>query len=168
MKKIYCFWVFFILLLPGVKAMAGPNDSLRKAKIEELKKLRHDLYVQKLNLTATEAEKFFPIFDEYEMKQREAKKAFKQKWKDKKPEDLSEEEAAQYLTDATKLREKELELFKTYSEKLKAVIPAKKIVILPRVTKEVQQELIRKARELGKGPAGQGGRRGPGPRRFPR
>jgi len=142
---------------------AGPRDSMRKAKVEELKKLRKDLYTQKLALTKEESEKFFPIFDEYELKLREARKEFKLKWKDKKPEDLTEEEAKQYLTDATKMREKEVELFKTYSEKLKTAIPAKKIVLLPKIAKEVQKELIAKAREMkgqGGGPAG--GKRGGG------
>lgn len=139
---------------------AQGNDSLKQAKIEELKKYRRDLYIQKLALTPKEAEGFFPIYDEYEQKLREVKKEFKKKWKDKTPESMTEAEATAYLQDATKLREKELELFKTYSERLKAVIPAKKIILIPHVSKEVHRELLMKAREM-KG--GQGGyRRGPG------
>ncbi len=135
----------------------GGGDSTKLNRLQELKKLRKELYTQKLALTADEAAKFFPIFDEYEQKLRDAKKEFHKKWKGKKPEDLTEDEAKQYLADATKMREKELELFKTYSEKLKTAIPVKKIIILPRVTKEVQKELIAKAKEM-KGQGRPGGR----------
>lgn len=142
----------------------GPKDSLKQAKIEELKKLRKDLFIQKLNLTTAESEKFFPIYDEYQLKLKQSRKEFRKKWKDKKPEDLTEAEATVFLEDATALREKEVELFRTYSEKLKSAIPVKKIVILPRVEREVQRELIDKAREGRKG-SNKNGKRGRGPGR---
>ena len=107
------------------------------------------------------------------MKLKEARKAFKKKWKDKKPEDLTEDEANLFLADAIALRKTEVDLFSTYSEKLKTAIPVKKIVILPRVEKEVQHELIKKAG--GKGPGGKnpgkkgkpGGPGGPPPHHGP-
>lgn len=133
----------YLAAQPGKK----PLDSAQRAKMEELKKLRHDMYVKKLSLTETEEKGFFPIYDEYQLKLRESRREFRKKWKDKKPEDLSEEEATQYLSDAIALREKEVELFKTYSEKLKTVLPVKKIVILPRVEKEIQKELIGKFKD---------------------
>lgn len=162
MRKVAICIVLLLLSLGGTLHAQNGNDSLRQAKIEELKKLRRDLYTQKLSLTKDEADKFFPIFDEYELKLREAKKEFHKKWKDKKPEDLTEEEAKQYLSDATQLRETELNLFKTYSEKLKSAIPVKKIILLPRVTKEVQRELVQKVRENRKNGGGPGWRRGGG------
>jgi hypothetical protein len=151
--------LFFIALFFANKvyAAAPAADSSRKAQIEQLKKLRKDLFVQKLALTPTESDKFFPIYDEYQLKVKTIKKEFRQKWNGRKPEELSEQEAQQYLNDALKMRSAELDLFKTYSEKLKTAIPVKKIVILPRVEKEVQRELISKAREMkGKGNAGPG------------
>lgn len=129
------------------------NDSLKQAKIENLKKIRKDLFTQKLALTPAEAEKFFPIYDEYQLKLKQSRKAFRSKWKGKKPEELTEQEANDYLADAIKLRQTEVELFSTYSEKLKQVISAKKIVMLPKVEKEVQKELVAKAGAK-KGPGG--------------
>jgi hypothetical protein len=137
-----------------------PMDSSKKARFEELKKTRRELFIKKLELTDDESKGFFPIYDEYQLKLRQARKSFREKWRGKKPEDLSEEEASLYLRDAIDLRSKELELFKTYSEKLKTVIPVKKVVQLPRVEKEVQRELIGKAHE-GKG---HGGKRKGAPR----
>src|SRR5690348_10076852 len=120
MRKLI--WVIALGITGNVMAQDAPVvDSTRKAKMEELKKMRRDLYIKKLQLTDEEAKNFFPIFDEYQLKLRQARRAFHDKWRDKKPEDLTEEEASQYLTDAIELRTKELELFKTYSEKLKTV-----------------------------------------------
>ena len=124
------------------------DDSTRKAKTEELKKLRRDLFTRKLGLTADEAAKFFPVYDEYQLKLKMAKKEFRKKWKSKKQEEMSEEEAGVYLNEALKLRETELNLFKTYTEKLKGIISNKKILKLPKVEREVQNEIIKKARDI--------------------
>lgn len=146
------------------KNSGSKQDSARKARMEELKQYRHDLFVKKLKLTETEEAGFFPIYDEYQLKLREAKRSFRKKWKEKKPEDLTEEEAKVFLEDAIAARENEVELFKTYSEKLKAVIPVKKIVVLPHVEKEVQRELIEKFKGM-KPPRGAG--HGPRPKHGP-
>lgn len=154
-----------MLILAAVCAItvsAGtPPDSTRKAKMEELKKLRRELYFKKLSLTEQEAARFFPIWDEFELKQRQAKKEFRDKWKGRKPEELSEQEAEAYLNDALKLRETELQLFRTYSERLKPVLPATKIIKLIRVQKEVQRELMEKMREMKGQPGHRQGRGGP-------
>ena len=147
--------IFLILpILAFSQKTQKPDDSTRKAKVEKLKKVRRDLYTQKLSLTATEAEKFFPIFDEYQLKLKGAKKEFRNKWNGRKPEELTEEESKAYLADAIKLRETELSLFRTYSEKLKTAIPAKKIIILPRVNKEVQMELMQQVKGMKGRPPG--------------
>ena len=132
----------------GQAAMQPGNDSTHKAKIVELKKLRRDLFTRKLGLTSDEATKFFPIYDEYQLKLKMAKKEFRKKWKSKKQDEMSEEEAGAYLNEALSLRETELNLFKTYTEKLKGIISNKKILKLPKVEREVQNEIIKKARDI--------------------
>jgi hypothetical protein len=135
--------------------------------MEAMKKIRRDLYVQKLSLSDDQSLKFFPIMNEFEQKQRELKKPFRDKWGTRKPEELSDAEAELYLTEAHKMRESELNLAKTYGDKLKPIIGAKKVLMLKRVQREVQVEMVRKFREMrGKGrpegPGGPGGRGGRG------
>jgi hypothetical protein len=161
-----------LLLFSSALLSAQPKDSTKKARMETLKKLRRDLYVKKLSLTEDQAQKFFPVYDEFELKQREAKQAFRNKWGNKRPEDLTDKEAEEFLNDATKLRESELSLTKLYHDKLKPVIGAKKLLQLRRVQREVREELLSKAKELkGKRPPhpGPGGRNGhrPGGRNHP-
>ena len=158
--------ILFLSILLGLGSVyAQPSDSSRKAKMEAMKKIRRDLYVQKLSLSEDQAQKFFPIMNEFEQKQRELKKPFRDKWGNKKPEELTDAEAETYLNDAHKMREEELKLAKIYGDKLKPVIGAKKVLMLKRVQRDVQVEMVRKFREMrGKGrpggPGGPGGRGG--------
>ena len=160
--------ILLLTFLLGVGSLyAQPSDSARKAKMEAMKKIRKELYVKKLSLTEDQSQKFFPIMDEFERKQREIKQPFRDKWGDKKPEDLTDTEADSYLNDAHQMRENEMKLAKTYGDKLKPVIGAKKVLMLRRVQREVQAEMVQKFREMrGKGrpggPGGPGGRGGRG------
>ncbi|MFN4915002.1 MAG: hypothetical protein ACK5FT_06765 [Sphingomonadales bacterium] len=166
--------LFLSFLVSLGSVFAQPSDSARKAKVEAMKKIRRELYVQKLSLSDEQAQKFFPVMNELEQKQRELKKPFRDKWGTRKPEELSDAEAEVYLTEAHKMREDELKLAKTYGDKLKPIIGAKKVLMLKRIQHEVQVEMVRKFREMRgqerpggpKGPGGRGGHR-PGGKHGP-
>jgi hypothetical protein len=164
--------ILFLALFMGFGCMyAQPSDSTRKAKVEALKKIRRELYINKLSLSEDQAKKFFPVMDEFELKQRELKKPFRDKWGSKKPEELTDTEAESYLNDVQLMRENEMRLAKTYGDRLKPIIGAKKVLMLKKVQREVQMDMVRKFREMrghGKpgGPGGRGGHR-PGGKHGP-
>ncbi len=105
-----------LLMLFAVKATAqneAKKDSLRASKVEELRKFRETLFVEQLTLNDAEKLKFFPIYDEYQLKLRDAKRGFRDKWNDKRPSELSETEAEQYFKEAVALRKLEVQLLET-------------------------------------------------------
>lgn len=137
------------------------RDSLRAAKVEELRKFRENLFTERLSLSESEKTKFFVIYDEYQLKLRDAKRAFRSKWEGKRPAELSDAEAELYFKEAIALRKLEVQLMETYTVKLKPVIGMQRAVQLPKIEREVKKELIAKARSMRKkkkGPAeGAGG-----------
>lgn len=167
MRLIKIVTICFLMLLAG--AAKGQNevrkDSLRAAKVEELRKFRESLFVERLSLTESEKAKFFVIYDEYQLKLRDAKRAFRSKWEGKRPAELSDAEAELYFKDAIALRKLEVQLMETYTVKLKPVIGMQRAVQLPKIEREVKKELIAKARSMRKkkkGPAdGAGGEGSP-------
>lgn len=126
------------------------RDSLKASKVAELRKFREDLFVERLKLTAEEKPKFFAIYDEYQLKLKEAKSAFRKKWAGKKPEELNDAEAQQYFQEALALRRQEVDLLQTYGKRLEPVIGMNRVIILPQVEREIKKELITKARTMRK------------------
>lgn len=165
MKLIKIVSVCFLMLFAvSVKAQNEVRkDSLRAAKVEELRKFRETLFVERLSLTDAEKTKFFTIYDEYQLKLRDAKRAFRSKWEGKRPSELTDAEAELYFKDAIALRKLEVQLMETYTVKLKPVIGMQRAVQLPKIEREVKKELIAKARSMRKkkkGPAEGGGGEG--------
>ncbi|MEN9318297.1 MAG: hypothetical protein RL712_867 [Bacteroidota bacterium] len=102
MKLIKIVSICFLMLM-SLTANAQNEvrrDSLRAAKVEELRKFRETLFVERLSLTESEKVKFFAIYDEYQLKLRDAKRAFRSKWEGKRPADLTDAEAELYFKDA--------------------------------------------------------------------
>ncbi len=138
-----------LVVLNAPRVIAQSKDSSNtKQKVSEVVQFRISLFKQKLNLSEAESTQFFPIYDAYIADLTKAKKAFRNKWKKKSVETLSEEEAAEYYGDALALQQKEVDLFKSCTEQLKSFMPMTKIIRLASVEREVRAKLISKANEI--------------------
>jgi hypothetical protein len=139
--KVLIFLFFF-----GSSALFSQRiDTANLSKIDALKDYREELFKAKLPLTEKEAKAFFPIYDQYQLELRDSKRDFRKKWFKKDLENLSESEAREYFNDAVSLQQKEVELLKTYSNKMAEVIPMSKVIKVKRVEREVRGLLIDKA-----------------------
>ncbi len=126
------------------------KDSLRSVKVKGLRKYREGLFVEKLHLSDAEKTKFFLVYDEYQLKLREAKVLFRVNWKDKEMSSLSEADAEKYFNDAIGLRKTEVQLMEVYTKKLKPVIGMSRALQLPKIEREIKKEMIAKARGIRK------------------
>lgn len=149
MKKISTKIILFVFLLSmSVRVEAQKDTTGSKQKVAEVAKYRADLIKQKLNLSETEAKQFFPIYDAYLADLTKSKKSFRNKWKKKDLESLTEEEAIEYYNDALALQQKEVDLFKNCHEQLKSFMPMTKIIRISSVEREIRTKLINKANEI--------------------
>lgn len=136
-----------IILLFIALAISAAGFSQQKPKQktkEEIEALRVAYITKKLNLTPTEAQTFWPLYNEYTQKRETLRKEHKEKLK-KYKEDVSlmtDAEAQEYIDAEMTYRQKDLDLQKDFYKKLKAVLPAKKIVLLAKAEEEFKKILL--------------------------
>lgn len=102
----------------------------RKERKERIQALKIAFITERLELTETEAQKFWPIynaFDEEEDKLRHDSHALR---KETRIEELSESDAKVILDKIITTENKKAELRKKYITNLQKVLPAKKIILL--------------------------------------
>jgi len=145
--------------------MHPPGDTLnrqtpaeREAALRELKELRKTLLTAKLGLTEEEKNRFIPVYEEFREKENQLALHFRAKYRKRDLALLTEEEAKVYLTDLGSMRDAQNQLQRTYYERFLTLIPAKKLVLLQRAEREIQQEIVKRSRELrpNKPPGGPG------------
>ncbi len=146
------FFAFFVSM-----GFSQPNaDRIEKrAKIEEkIKQKRIAFITMNLDFTQEEAQRFWPVYNEFEQK-RKAIMMQKIKLPFMHQNEMTELEADQLLTNIIKIESEELALKNEYIEKLKTVIPTVKVAQLVILEKRFRQEILNKFKHKMKG------RRGP-------
>lgn len=127
----------------------GQQGNNKKAKKEKMEAQKIAFITQEVNLTPEEAKVFWPIYNEYEAKRQDMRKAFKSPDYLHKDEidKLTEKEAAQILDNQLVEAQKFVDLRKEYHTKFKAVLPAVKVLKLYNAEREFQKMLIDKIRD---------------------
>jgi hypothetical protein len=141
----------FAIILASLQSFAQPHGPERREKVESMK---IGFLTEKLDLTPDEAQKFWPVYNEYRNKIEALRKTRKKDMKDdpEQMETLSDKEIESIVDNEIVFRQKELDIIKEYHSKFKAVLPIKKVGRLYRAEEMFKRELLRKIKEDGRGP----------------
>jgi hypothetical protein len=136
MKRLF-FTISLILL--GAAVWAQPNK-----RDDRLKAYRIAIFTETLPLTPEEAQGFWPIYNEYLDKREQMQEDMKSK---KKLDVMSDDEVEDQVKRHFEMRQRDLDLEKDLYQKLRAVIPLRKIVKIPNAEREFREQLLIKLRE---------------------
>ncbi|MFM7023802.1 MAG: hypothetical protein ACKOXB_12600 [Flavobacteriales bacterium] len=143
-----------------VMAMATSLFAQPDKKREEIKAMKIGFITKELSLTPEEAQKFWPVYNEFQEKmekihneRREMRKAAKDKGG---IDSLPNVEVEKMVDKEMQLQERELQIKKEFHTKVKTVLPIKKVAKLYRAEHEFRKQILKKMKEH-HGPAGKGG-----------
>lgn len=130
--------VLILLLSPARFFSQGDRD-----KVELL---RVSFITKKLELGSPEAEKFWPVYNEYNDRVKALRRNLRQSYR-KKAEPLTEADAEELFQLELRTRQAEWELHKQYSEKIKGIIGVKKCVRLRLAEEEFKRQMIQQIKD---------------------
>jgi len=131
-------FTIFLLTLISLGAFAQDDDlgqRYPKAR-EKINAARAAYITQRLDLTTEEAEKFWPLYNEFTQKRHDIRKQYKIAKK-------SGQDEKALLDLDLKSKQQELDLEKEYSDKFLKVLPAQKLVQLRQAEEDFKRLLIR-------------------------
>lgn len=130
-------------------AQGGKIDEKR----EKIKAFKVSFLTTELELTSTEAEKFWPIYNAYDDKQYELKylkmKTYLKQLKDDNLKNLSDKDAATLLSQIESTDKEIYQLREKYTNSLKKILPAKKILLLKKSEDDFNRKLLQQYRDKG-------------------
>jgi endoglucanase Acf2 len=97
---------------------------------ERIKALKVAYLTEQLELSTTEAQKFWPIYNDFEEKEQQLRKEKYSKRKETDVESLSEAEAKKMIEDMIATDKKKQELRETFIKDLQKILSSKKIIKL--------------------------------------
>ena len=149
MKKI----LFFTSLLFFISFLANAQKQKKKqVRGEKIKALKIAFLTNELDLTSSEAEKFWPIYNRYDEKLHQLERVEKQKLraqiKDASGIDnISENEAKSIVRKIADIDEQVYKTKVTYDKELATVLSFKKLLKLKVAEKDFVRKLMRKYRK---------------------
>jgi hypothetical protein len=101
----------------------------QQEKRDNIESMKIAFLTNKLDLTPDEAQKFWPVYNQYQDKLHELRKQrrMNERGAKKNLDELSDKEIEQAIEDDLASRQKELDLQKEYNTKFQAVLPIRKV-----------------------------------------
>jgi hypothetical protein len=163
LRNVFATALLSFVVLTMMQATAQPGQANKKARMEKMEAQRVAFITDRLDLTPSEAQVFWPVYNEYDAKRHELTRTYhKAPLGEEKPiEEMTEKEATE-VADAQLIEaQKLLDLRKEYHARFKSVLPVKKVILLYDSERDFQKQLIDRLRN------GQGKGQGKGPGQVP-
>jgi ADP-dependent phosphofructokinase/glucokinase len=141
MKRV----IFIALFLTACAAALSAQRGVQKEdRANRIKAYRVAVFTEILSLTPEEAEGFWPIFNAYQQQRDDLQKQLKPS---SQVESMSDAEVEDYIKKHFELRQRELEMEKDLVQRLRKVLPVRKIAKIPVAEREFREGLIQKLKE---------------------
>lgn len=157
MKAIIWKTLLLLVFISNI-SMAQRGDS--ESRKEKMKALKIAFITEELSLTSTEAQQFWPVYNEYEAAMEQLKKEHRQN-RLSEDKEMTDKEMNAWLDNQINLEERKVATKKNHISKFKKVLPIKKVVTLMNLEHKFKRQLLQKMREhRQRDGGGKDGRRG--------
>lgn len=147
MKKIIVFSVLTFVF--SVFVSAQPKDKDHEDRWEKYRSEKVAFLTSKLELTPTEAQKFWPVYNQLEKERWEAQK-LRREMEEKvleANETMSDNKIKQLTREFAGSMQKEANMLASYNEKFLEILPAGKVLKLYKAENEFRMYMIKKFRD---------------------
>lgn len=141
MKNIIKIGLILLIMAPQVSWAQEEEMQDPKAR-ERIEAARIGLISERLGLTPEQAERFWPVYREFTEKRGEMVREFRQAQRQVGNDNTDPEKQKELVELGLKIKQRQLDLEKDYSQRMMEVISAQQILSLRNAEKEFQRMII--------------------------
>ncbi len=147
------------MVATGAKAFAQPPGDDTGPLRDWVNTKRIGFFTNKLNLTSKEAEKFWPVYNDYAKEVGELRDARRKNGRETMDNlnTMADSTIEREINEELAFRQQELDILKKYLVEFKTVLPMKKIALLLKAEEEFKIWILKEWKNHGLGPPGRGG-----------
>ena len=131
-----------IVIVFGTVAQAQVDPEKREARLAAF---RAEVFTRVLNLTPEEAQGFWPVYNEFTDKREQAQQELRS---GKQLDQMSDAEVEDQIKRHFEMKQREIDLERDAHQKLRKVLPIRKIAKLPSAEREFRESLVKKLQEF--------------------
>ncbi len=136
--------LFTVLIVSafGTLAQAQVDPEKRDARLAAY---RAEVFTRVLNLTPEEAQGFWPVYNEFSDKREQAQQELRPS---KQLDQMSDAEVEEQIKRHFEMKQRDIDLEREAYQKLRKVLPIRKIAKLPMAEREFRESLVKKLQEF--------------------
>jgi hypothetical protein len=138
--------IAFFLISGRLTAQQNP-ELKREQKINQLEAARIAVITEKLGLTSEQAEKFWPVYNEFSRQRSALRKEYGEAKRAIDPNNPNPEQQQNLVNLGLAIRQKELDLEKDYSGRLMGLITAQQMIQLHAAEKDFQLMVLQQIQQ---------------------
>ena len=143
--------VLLLGLLATLPAVAQPGQGGRPVRLNQLENARIAYLTEKISLTPDQAQRFWPVYNEFTTKRRDLHHQLRQLRTDNS-EAQSDVQIKEKITRSLALRQQELNLEKDYFPKFQKVLSIRQVDQLFHAERQFTREVLRRVADRRGGP----------------
>ncbi|MBF9221105.1 hypothetical protein [Hymenobacter ruricola] len=149
--RLFSFAVLLLAAVPAAHAQDGPGRGGRKGqRLGQLENAKIAFITNRVALTQDQAQKFWPLYNEFSAKRRELNRGGRLLRRDV-TEGMNDQQIRDNFNQAFAMRQQELNLEKEYFDKFQKVISLRQVAQLFQAERDFTKEVIKRVA----GPGGQ-------------
>lgn len=138
-----------ILILFALFTVVTNFYGQRRPDRDKIKSLKVAFFTERLDLSSSEAEAFWPVYNAHEEKMNSFRRTERSEFRGKLEylETMSDKEAENLLQNFMDMQGKKLKEQQSFVEKMKGILSAKKTILLLRTEEDFKKQLIKQYRQ---------------------
>ena len=143
--------LLLVCLLAAFPVAAQPGTGGRQARMSQLENAKIAYITEKVSLTQDQAQRFWPVYNEYSAKRRELYHNMR-KFRTDDQNALSDAQIKENLTKVLALRQQEVDLEKDYFNKFEKLLSIRQVGKLLQAERQFTKEVLRRVADRPGGP----------------
>lgn len=144
MKRAYLiFWISCLAFMTAGAQGFVEDDEIPSTALDRVQAQRAAFITEKIDMTSQEAEKFWPVFNEYEDEERRIRKRYLQ---GRRIINMSDAEARKFIESRFEMEQELLDLKRKYFLRLADIISPRKLANFNRADREFKKLLLNRIR----------------------
>lgn len=143
MNHLFRTLLILVLLMAGLGPTAHAQRTGRGERLSQLENARVAYLTQKVALTPEQAQKFWPLYNEFTTKRRDLNQRLRQ-LRPSQTDGLSDQQLRDNLNQSFKLRQQDIELEKDYFDKFQRVISVRQVASLFLAERQFTREVLKR------------------------
>jgi hypothetical protein len=139
--------IWMIVVVGSISLARAQDNRMDKKAMQQIQAARIGMITERLGLSPDQAQRFWPMYNEFSQKRREVRARFNEVRKGIDPNDMSDEQSQRLMELSLDIRQSEVNLEKEYTGKLRDVISAQQVLALRKAEDDFRKLILQRIEE---------------------